>query len=180
MTKNKTIWSYFSNHEDYPKQIAHEMLPYDTVYAYVSSTFLNGLINYVKPVKVFQIDRYTQDHEIIENVVYKERKIFTGPKAELRKLVLEEKVQFHHTNLGVFQDDIVILAEIETKLNDGLGRYMFFWFDYDVSDCCIGKFETEDSKEEVIESLINWLDKEEDFEGYTELPNSFVQGWVEF
>ena len=71
---------------------------------------------------------------------------------------------------------------------------MFFYFDEDVSDCCIGKFETNDSKEEVIQSIINWLEREklnnigrtvkENTESgiinYTELPLSFIKGWVKF
>ena len=57
--KNKTIWDYFDDKYDYPRQIAHDMLPYGTVWNYVSSTILNGFINYVKPIGIFLIDRYS-------------------------------------------------------------------------------------------------------------------------
>ena len=71
---------------------------------------------------------------------------------------------------------------------------MFFWFDMDVSDCSIGRFETSDSKNIVFESLKNWLDEQKkENEGkifqeqydngilnYHELPVSFIEGWVSF
>ena len=200
MAKKKTIWDYFDDNIDYPNEVAHNPLPYGTVWCYISSTFLNGFINYVKPIKVYQLDRYECEDEPQE-VDYRDKgdyganwKKFTGTKAELRKLVLDEKIQFSHTKLHLFGDDITLLAEIENNEEDGKGRYMFFWFDCDVSDCCIGKFETTDTKEEVIQAMVNWLEetKEENkgkivepnydngIVNYTELPISFLEGWLKF
>jgi hypothetical protein len=93
-----------------------------------------------------------------------------------------------HTKLSQFGDDIIILSEI------GENTYMFFWFDMDVSDCYIGRFETTDSKDKVIDSLTNWLNKQKEenegkefYEGidngiwgYHELPLSFLEGWISF
>lgn len=200
MAKKKNIWDYFDDNIDYPNEVAHNPLPYGTVWCYISSTFLNGFINYVKPIKVYQLDRYECEDEPKE-VDYRDKgdyganwKKFTGTKSELRKLVLDEKIQFAHTKLHLFGDDIALLAEIENNEEDGKGRYMFFWFDCDVSDCCIGKFETTDTKEEVIQSMVNWLEetKEENkgkivepnydngIVNYTELPISFLEGWLNF
>ena len=66
--------------------------------------------------------------------------------------------------------------------------------DMDVSDCCIGKFQTTDSEEIICESLTNWLEKQKlenkgrvfckDHDngilGFHELPKSFIEGWVSF
>ena len=50
-----------------------------------------------------------------------------------------------HTHLGtMLSDDIVILA----KAKNG-ACWWFFWYDRDVSDCFIGRFETKDADETV-------------------------------
>ena len=180
--KLKNIWDYFEDSEDYPSEIVHNPLPYGTVWCYISSTFLNGIINYVTPISCYVIDRYTADDEVV-------REGFT--KRELINSIVSG--ENHQVNLHCFQDDIIILAKIKTNEKDD-GKYIFFWFDCDVSDCCIGKFETEDSQKDVINSVKNWLDerKEEnkDFSiqpnmdngilNYTELPLSFLKGWLSF
>ena len=162
----KTIMSYFDETVEYPQDIALNPIPMNTLWCYVSSTFLNGFINHVTPLKVFVLDRYEPD---------KTEKI-----KKLKRQI--------HTKLSQFGDDIIILSEI------GENTYMFFWFDMDVSDCYIGRFETTDSKDEVIDSLTNWLNKqkeenegEEFYEGidngiwdYHELPLSFLEGWISF
>lgn len=200
MGKKKTIWGYFEDNFEYPKEIAHNPIPYGTVWTYVSSTFLNGFINYVKHISCFLIDRYTPDNENIgDRTIFYQNKDgiewlkFNGTKKELKDKITSGEIKMHHTNLGCFGDDIIILSEIETQ-NDEVGKYMFFWFDMDCSDCSIGKFETTDTKEEVIQSVINWLEEcklenenktiEEHSDSgiinYTELPISFLSGWIKF
>ena len=63
--ENKIIWDYFEDNIEFPREVAHTMLPYGTVWAYISSTFLNGIINYVKPINYFVLDRYTANDENI-------------------------------------------------------------------------------------------------------------------
>jgi hypothetical protein len=142
------------------------------------------MINYVKPINCFVLDRYTPNDENVGD----------GTKKELINAIISGKKEMYHTNMKCFNDDIILLAEIENDQNDYKGRYIFFWFDYDVSDCCIGKFETNDTKEEVIQAMKNWLDEsieenkdkivEENCDNgiinYTELPISFLRGWVKF
>jgi len=65
MEKKKTIWDYFEDQIEYPRDVVSNPLPYGEVWTYISSTFLNGFINYVKPIKIFLIDRYTPDNEDI-------------------------------------------------------------------------------------------------------------------
>lgn len=190
--KKKEILDYFVDEIEYPSFKAHNILPYGVLWEYVSSTFLNGFVNYVTPVKIFQIDRYTPESEELKaNYVHNlgdDWQEFVGTKSDLRKLVVEGKARFCHTQLGIFRDDIMILAEIEDGEDEGEDRYMFFWYDSDISDCSIGRFETTDKKEEVIQSFVNWLDRlkteptggEAIIRNYTDLPLSFWQGWVSF
>lgn len=199
---NKKIWDYFHNTVEYPKNLVHYPIPYGTLLCYVSSTYLNGFINYVRPISVFVLDRYTsKDEDITDRKInlydtgkYQKYYDFTGTKGELIDKVVEDAVGFSHTNLDCFDDDIIILAEVKNDEDDELGRYIFFWFDCDVSDCCIGKFETIDTKEQVQKSVLNWLnynketnknfniDKNADngILDYTELPLSFLSGWLKF
>ena len=189
--KKKSIWDYFNEKIEYPKEVAHETLPYGTVWCYISSTFLNGMINYVKPISCFVVDRYTHDDE--EVGAGSSHFKWDGSKRELIDAIIAGEKEIYHTYLNCFSDDIIILTKIETNKDDD-GLYMFFWFDCDVSDCCIGKFKTKDKEEDVIQSVKNWLDdNKEDNKGlkilpntdngilnYTELPLSFLRGWIKF
>lgn len=201
----KKIWDYFEDNVEYPHEIIHNPIPYNTVWTYISDTYLNGIVNYLTPIKIYLVDRYTPNNEDISdrNVSYRltsgngfSWEKFKGTKGELKELLLSNKITFYHTNLSCFGDDVIILAEFEHNENDGLGRYMFLWYDMDNSDCSIGKFVTSDSKEQVIESVRNWLETERAENGnrevtesydngivivnYTELPTSFMSGWVKF
>lgn len=200
----KKIWDYFENNVEYPHEVIHNPIPYNTVWTYISSTYLNGLVNYLTPIKIYLIDRYTPDSEVISDRHVSYRLIekgnsfswqkFTGTKGELKELFLSGEIDFYHTHMDCFADDIVILAEFEHNEIDGLGRYMFLWYDMDCSDCSVGKFVTSDTKEQVIQSIQNWLEAERKENGYkevlehydngivnyTELPNSFMSGWVKF
>ncbi len=202
MAKKKTIWDYFEDNIDYPSEVAHKPLPYGTVWCYISSTFLNGIINYVKPISCFVLDRYTADDEnigdgnftVCNKGEFGKWHKWAGTKKELITAITSGEKEMYHTDMNCFGDDIALLAEIETNEEDGKGRYMFFWFDCDVSDCCIGKFETTDTKEDVIQSMKNWLDEtkeenkgkivEEGYDNgivnYSELPISFLKGWLKF
>src|SRR6266545_2290727 len=153
MNDKKEIWSYFTETVEFPREVAHNPLPYGTVWVYISSTFLNGFINYVQPISCFVVDRYTPPDQALEN------KKFRMSKKNAIESIISGKENFSHTDLHCLEDDIILLAEIEVNEKDVLNKFMFFWFDCDVSDCCIGKFETADTKEQVIESVKNWLEK---------------------
>lgn len=171
MEENKENFmnEYFSDeYEPLPPYKTMEPFKNGTYYNYVSNTLLNGVINYVKPIKVYLMDRYTEDLLKRHNAI---RRFNTDPE--------------FHTNLGAFEDDIILLAYEEES-----GFYWFFWFDYDCSDCSIGRFTTEDSKEEVIESFTQWvLERQKNFCNYyhkeregmaVELNCENIKGWVSF
>lgn len=194
--KKIEIWDYFNEKIDYPSDVALNPIPYGTVWSYISSTFLNGFVNYVKPIACFVLDRYAEDGELIGDRNFtvcnagefgKWHK-WEGTKKQLIDAIKNGSKAMAHTKLDCFGDDIILLTEIEPD------KYMFFWFDMDVSDCSIGRFETTDPKETVISSVVNWLEREKtDNNGktvtngfdngivnYHGLPISFLEGWVSF
>ena len=122
------IFDVFTDSIDYGSTAIMEYggLPEDTIINYISGTFLNGFINYVKPIKAYVVQRYRDDWE---NEVLPEY----------------EKVQAeHHTRLENIPDDKWILGETDKD-------YWLFIYDMDVSDCSIGRVSKEDlTREEII------------------------------
>lgn len=197
MENKKEFWDYFDDTVEYPKDIVYNPIPWNVAWTYISSTFLNGFVNYVNPIACYVVNRYVKETEDITENNVSIKKIgdnnwhkFTGTKKELIDAIVSGEVEFYHTDLSCFGDDIIILAEIEDERNNekGKNKFMFFWFDMDVSDCSIGRIKTDDYKEFVVESLENWLTKEfknheelhEDENGFHKLPLSFMKGWVKF
>lgn len=169
MEQKDNIFDYFGDEVEFPENIAADVMPYGTLWSYVSATFLNGFINYVDILAGFVIDRYTKRD---------------GKAAQIEAAIKTEV----HTNLRVFKDDVIVLGRI------GKGKYMLFYFDYDVSDCMIGRFETDDKEGVIVQSIINWLESEKKLHDgyamteyaesgildYTPLPNDFFTGWLSY
>ena len=164
---------YFTEEIEYPKMVGYEIMPWGHYWEYISSTFLNGFINYVDIKFAFLVDRYTiddgyNDHEDVEL-----------KKQALIDFLRKKDV---HTHLSEFQDDIIVLGEVEKN------SYMFFWFDCDVSDCCIARFKTSDQLFKIKENLRAFvkeiyyehtLDKQDEYDP-TELPSECFTGWISF
>lgn len=194
MDKKENIWDYFDDTVEYPKDIAYNPIPWNVVWTYISSTFLNGFVNYVNPIACYVVNRYTKEDDKLDfNNLLESGERFNGTKKELIDNIISGNYKPYHTDLSCFEDDIIILAEIKDDRNNekGVNKFMFFWFDMDVSDCSIGRIKTEDYKEFVVESLENWLTKEfkenknheenhEDENGFHKLPLSFLKGWLKF
>jgi hypothetical protein len=139
---------YMPEHYEYADPTEFDIGDYGWGIDYISSTFLDGWINYVKPIKVFAISRYT-------------------PSAKLEARVKEFYEEDHfHTKFHPLGDDVVLLCREEfRKHSNGQGLdnphlekgeeqgYWFFWYDCDVSDCSIGRFATRDTEAEVIASF---------------------------
>lgn len=167
--ESKIIFDYFDDNIEYPKTIASDILPYGTLWEYVSFTLLNAFINHVDIIAGFVVDRYTKRDgkaELIESSIKKEK----------------------HANLRIFNDDVIVLGRIYSN------KYMFFYFDYDVSDCMIGRFETDDDTEVIVQSIVNWLEEckvrntgytmtehtESGRIDYMQLPYEFFIGWLSY
>lgn len=195
------IWDYFEDVIEYPQDVAYKPIPWNVAWNYISSTFLNGFINYVNPIACYVLNRYKQENEDIScrNISVCDRGgfgnwyKFKGTKKQLIDDIISGEKELYHTDLSCFGDDIIVLAEIEDERNNekGQNKFMFFWFDMDVSDCSIGRIKTDDDEGFVVNSLENWLIKEfknnsnhesdhSDGNGFYKLPNSFLKGWVKF
>lgn len=153
------------------------------IYFYIGSTFLNGYINYVEPIKMYLLERYRTQGKNYEEKVW---------------LPFINKPQYH-THFLYLDDDILILGETES-------HYYFFWYDCDLSDCAIGRqIKGEITKDDMVrwfdeytESLLEprfveyrnehreLFDSSDDEEcaegitGYREIPINCFKGWVKF
>ena len=186
---------YFPDSEDYPDIFGGEILPEGNLWCYVSSSFLNGLVNYVTPVKSYVINRYRdwndeRDGDILElhccpedEWIHKEFKT----KEEIYQFVLKNPKTVVHTKIDIFDDDVLLLGRVKSDPN----KYVFFWFDRDVSDCCIGMFKTQDSEAEVVEEFRKYVMEQSavmqqiylnkiDGCSASELPVEFFNGWISF
>lgn len=188
---------YFTNVVDYPNILGGDILPDGTLWSYVSSTFLNGFINYAQPIKCYLMNRHRDWNEERENDDLKlqhrppmENKLVDRvfkTKEEAYQFVLKNPTGYFHSKLDVFNDDILVLG----KVKDTPNKYIFFWFDLDVSDCCIGVFTTEDTEETVVNEFRSYVQEisaklQRDYLRKTdgcsaaELPLGIFQGWVKF
>lgn len=183
----KQFLDFFTDQVDYPEIGQGVILPYGILWAYVSSTFLNGMINYAGYVqRAYVLGRYLKwsdrddDDPMIVNVQdppysaqWVNKKVDT--KGEIFDLVTKEGATYH-SNLHVFRDDVLVL----TRHADGV--YWFFWFDCDASDCSIGRFVTETPVEQVIGLFDEYVTEISDPNIDTPrlLPNHFFQGRISF
>lgn len=180
------IEKYFTDHIQYPSMVAENILPMNEHWAYISTTFLNGFINYVKPIKAFVLTRYTAwesnlEHEVsLRDPVSGNWEKHAGTKDEIYRLFIQPG-RNSHTNLHSLEDDVLILA----KTDGDSPCYFFFWFDCDVSDGCIGRFQTSAPEEEVVADFVEYALSMKDM-GYEdsgesrEIPLHSIEGWVSF
>lgn len=143
----------FDSSIDYPDLTEHvDLLPVGVLHCYVPSTFLNGWINHVKPVRAYLRTRY-QTREVNE-----------------RAVAAFCKMEHAHADLGrMFEDDIDILAR------DAAGCWWYLGFDRDVSDCAIGRFRTDERDDAVVPDF-----DAEYSNNAIELPIEGLRGWITF
>jgi len=134
------------------------------LYRYVSSTLLEGFINYVDIIGAVLLERY--DHIYPEDIK-------------------EAKKDFH-TKIHKFENDVLILARSPYDKE----IVWFFWFDCDVSDCQIGRFTTKSTDERLMSMLKDYAEsliqgkpeeREEDWDfitGWVELSKTDFSGWI--
>jgi len=151
---------YFHDNIEYPEP-CDSMLPVGVLYEYISTTFLNGWINYVSVKCIRLISRYTS---------------FEENQQEAQALIRSTE---HHTNLSKsLSDDVFVLAR-------GGEHWWFLWFDRDSSDSCIGRFETTDPEEKVLAAFSDYADDRSKHMGYEHsgspaiaIPVSCLRGWI--
>lgn len=150
---------YWKKDIEYPELANGEILPLGVRHDYVSSSFLNGFVNYVKPVSARVIGRYQDRTKSAERIAAWKK----NPPA--------------HAELRIIGDDVLLLAKAADR------AWWFFWFDCDVSDCCIGRFKTNDADADVIEKFTRCADfqsKENIGTDSLELPIDLLRGWISF
>lgn len=112
---NYAIDEVFEERFEYPNEkLLLNGLKTNQLFEYVSNTYLNGFINYTKPVWGAIIKRYREN----EGYDY---------EGAANKLLNQ-----YHSELDKIEDDVLIVAT-------GADDSWFFWFDRDVSDCMIGR-----------------------------------------
>lgn len=156
-------------------------------HTYLSSTFLNGWINYTKPLAARLVTRY-QGH---------------AANREAAEKMNAGEFGFH-TDLGKLGDDVFLLcySEIDPRKHVVpkdvvLRTYWLFWFDCDVSDCCIGRFQTETEEDQLVMEFEAWAEEmsqeysrrysgnedcTENRDGKPSLmiETSMIKGWISF
>ena len=191
--KKKMITDYFNDEVDYPQGVFENPLPMNELWCYISSTFVNGFVNYGKPIGAWVGHRYNSPETTVKAHVCDAGKTnwhdIEVSKKELINLLNSGTKTMYHFKLHSFEDDIFLL--LKSEYQDDV--YLYIWYDCDVSDCCIGKFQTSDSEEDIKQSVVNWLMKEsQDKQGlfeenydngiqmYDELYPSILKGWLKF
>jgi len=159
---NSSFISYFDDEKEYPKGIVFNPIPLGILYTYISNIFLNAFINYVDIQKSFILGRHhdwyddlSENGEITISVSEPGQspiKKSFKTKQEIYDTLTKPKTAIHPRLDVDFQDDVLILAKAYDESNIKF-NWVFFWFDRDNSDCCIGKFNTNDTDEIVIKAF---------------------------
>lgn len=172
-TSPSSIYKYFDDIIEYPKNVIDNPIPYGVCWQYISDALLNGFINYSTPIVCFIIDLYKDRDELLDDE--------PGTVVRTKQQYIDYIKSRPDTtsNLGLFGDDIVIISKVGRGLaepNDFTeNSYIFFWFSRG-GDSNIGKFKTTDAEETIISALRNGLDGLVEanhmgcINGYTELP----------
>ena len=167
MKVNSTVFfdKYFSAVIEYPRDVADDLLPTNTLWCYISSDLLSGLINYVDHLSAFVVERYVAwdsfaDGEPIKVNIYNDPinpllggcSWFEGSKQAVFDKLQDPRL-VPHFKLDSFQDDVVVLAKSLSKGN----FFYFFYFDMDSPHSMIGRFKTSDSNETVINNFKQYI-----------------------
>lgn len=152
---------YYTDTYEYPEHtmLLHGIQP-GTAFYYVSSTYLNGFINYVDIIDAVMIQQYRNDEEF---------------DAAIKKI---ENKDSYHTHFGNEYDDIMILGKTDDM-------YVCFYFDNDVSDCDIGgvsidEFKTDNEAIESFRQYVKYVKEIQESKRTYNIPVSKLTGWISF
>lgn len=167
-------FKYLDYGVEHPK-IGGVILPLGIEYIDVSSSFLDGFINYYLPLRAYLLncsidwDTTFEKDDIPEILMSSKAPLLHDAKYTVIKSEYEgynrlrfptkrdiytatlknAKYMETNTSISMFRDDVVILGKSRLLSNE----YMVFYYDTDVSNCCIGRFQTEDTQQEVIKEF---------------------------
>lgn len=158
---------------DYPDSERLFNLEQNTGYASISSSYLNGLVNYVKPLYLICFQKHCNDEQFDEVIKYLQN-------IDINRLPNE----WYHTDFSKLNDNVYYLGEIETS-------YVIFKYDIDCSECMIirinkNDFCFEDVKEAMLKIAYNesyyyneshYYNDINHYYRYIELPDP--KGWIQ-
>lgn len=154
--------SYTPENFEYPHPAVQPLVP-GVCFSYISTTFLNGWINYTgKVVRAYLLERYYDPEEDEETNEQRLAKWHADPP--------------YHADLGKLGDDVLLLTKDEG------GKWWFYWFDCDVSDSGIGILDTEDDEATIIAAFDEFVAERQRYikpEGKALLIGpTTIRGWV--
>jgi len=144
-----TFWDLFPCREEYPDNVAERGVPQGTFYEYISSSFLDGFVNYVEIFAAYAVEP--------GNAALSEY------KEDIEEALDSAHTKFH--DFGLI--DVILLAETKNS-------FWVFWYDPDVSDCCIARCKKEIDKDEFRRLFLLALLKNSTYMRLPKLP----QGWI--
>lgn len=124
--KYNNFMDLFEDTYEYPKIAEHCGVPENTLFCYISDSFLDGFINYFDFVNAYVVHRYRDE---------------PAPKEEI-----EIFNNTHHSKISLLEDDVLILSQSERD-------WWFFWYDQDCSDCAIERFSKEIASHNTVQRL---------------------------
>jgi len=167
------FFDLFNDCVEYPNRnyLVEYGVPQETLYTYVSTTYLNGFINYINVKKVYLVEMYTK---------------FTEQKCDIIKNYFKQSDNFHAKYDDIFEkienNNTVMCTNDELKFNDNIVIFgesensnWFFHSDRDCSDSSIGRISNSRYGIDLfINSYLEFLHNEEI--GVLELPVPI--GWI--
>lgn len=188
--ESNKFMGYFDASVDYPRDYAFNPLPVGTLYCYISSSFLNAFVNNVTIVKAFVLGKSLDWNEELRDpdsayVNVKQDHVWTRinvrTKHDIFNAITQEGAIFHSKLDNDFKDDVLVLGKAFDS-DKTIYQWVFFWYDRDCSDCCIGKFETDAAvkDEDVVEAFGNFCNSPDRGQyGSREIPLHYFRGWLQ-
>lgn len=148
---------YFKDDWEFPTIQLIGNLSENILYENVSYKYLNGIANIPlfdggHIVCSYLLDRYTPPTQLIQCG------IMLTQKLELFRILIGGDVSSIYRDLRTFQDDILLIEKMDTQSNQ-INKYLFLWFDYDISDCQVGIFTTDDTEQQIQSELLKFLEQ---------------------
>ena len=199
LVPSKDFLSYFSERYDYPTNERMFEFGINGVRSggillnYISTVFLNGYINYAKPVAAYVMNKYGElDSEINAEVQISlspdntgGERVWANFRNPTKRQVFEALVSNgnnSNTDLSLFRDALMILV----KIDEDEDFWVYFYFDYGNSECSIGLFEEKDPDKAIkaFKEYVAYVDSWNTTDPHnspTPIPMSFfASGWFSF
>lgn len=179
-----TFQKYFKEGINNPGiKVAFDPIPVGVRYDFVQVSYLNGFVNYGTFLKAYAVGRYRSWDDLLGKLAtirLRENRwisIFCATQGELFDTYTQPGAVTNSELLEHFATDVILIKKIVHK--DYPVQYMFFWFNAYIDSCSIGRFQTDDSEETVIQEFDNYINNLElATYGSREIPLNYFQGRV--